>query len=568
MAGGSSGLYSGDIDPEIAELLGTSSNQTGPSRSSPKFDDLFSETGSGSQDKKDSRSPSAVAAATAAAAADMSKKAFAPINQFFEEEKPFFQDPGYYKSIISMDSEASKRMHRMLSEFLNAKDAETRSAARLRFIPAYWDFLSEVVVQLGPKLPQPLLLLLRFGALLPSIISEDQRKILGQVIMENRTGEPVHYFDEWLRKVATGEVTPLATDEEVKVNKKGTDTSAISQKLEKSQGILTAQVNLIMTRCSEIQAMENIISQYALTLGKHDRHRKFTDLAMSYNSTQRQALFNIQETVKKLNDMDKAMDILYRDLDKLQTEVESLESKLQEAGGGSSSVDSKIALGELNSLRQVHKLTCGRQGNHFPILIKNYMPPSAREIGIREQVIQIMSEVERLDPGLFHRSFKGTVNRIVPHVILMPSYGDFGVCWEPFEKFNRSTSRGRIAIPMYSKNLKLAVISGLADLRWQVAKEKAGYHWMDPSEGITGLYYTYFDSRKMRGDIKQFFVNDYTLWITKEAEGTQKLDKEVRGIFWRNLSFPPEVRDMLKNRGFVYSELYRKDINRSMSDGY
>lgn len=564
MAGNSGDLYSGDIDPEIAALLGSSVSQAGPSRTSPNFDELFSEGPSPSRDKPEIKSSQAAASA----AADLSKKAFAPITQFVEQEKPFFADPGYYKSIISSESDSAKRMHRILAEFLNAKDSETRSAARLRFVPAYWDFLNEVVVRIGPSLPQPLQLLLRFGALLPSIISDDQRKILSQVIMENRSGEPIHYMDEWLRKVATGEVTPLATDEEVKPNKKSNDTSAISAKLEKSQGTLTAQINLIMSRVSEIQALEASIAQYGGTISRHDRHRKYQELGMPYNPSQRQALFNIQEAVKRLSEMDKQLDILYRDLDKLNAEVDSLEAKLAEAGGGSSAVDSKIALGELASLRQVHKLTCGRQGNHFPILIKNYMPVALRDIGIREQVIQIMSEIERLDPGVFLRSFKGNMNRIVPHVILLPSYGEFGVCWEPFEKYNRSTSRGRVAVPMYPKNLKMAVISAVADLRWQVAKEKAGYHWMDPSEGITGLYYTWFDSRKLKGDIKQYFINDYTLWITKESEGTQKLDKEVRGIFWRNMPFPQEVRDMLKNRGFVYSELYRKDINRSLSDGY
>lgn len=563
MAAGSDGLYSGDIDPEIAALLGTTPPKAGPSRGVPNFDDLFSEAPQVAAKKDLSATANA-----ATAAADLSKKAFAPITTFFESPKPFFNDPGYYKNIIGTESDTAKRMHRLLSEFLNAKDTETRSAARMSFAPAYWSFLEEIVPLVGPRLPQPYLLLLRFGALLPSLITDDQKTILCSVIMENRTGEPIHYMDEWIRKVATGEVIPLATDEEVRPNKKSADTSVLNQRLEKAQGTMTAQINLIMTRFSEIQSIENALAGYTAALGKHDRHSKLPSLNLPFNASQRQALFNIQEGVKRLNDLDKAMDGLFRDLEKLQSEVDSLERRITEAGGSSAGIDSKVAVSELQTLRQVHKLTCGRQGNHFPILIKNYMPPSARDIAFREQVIQVMSEVERLDPGCFLRSFKGNFNRIVPHVILLPSYGEFGVCWEPFEKYNRSTSRGRVAIPMYSKNLKLAVISAIADLRWQVAKEKAGYHWMDPSEGITGLYYTWFDEKKLRGDIKQYFINDYILWITKESEGTQKLDKDVRGIFWRNMPFPQEVRDGLKNRGFVYSELYRKDINRSMSDGY
>ena len=141
-----------------------------------------------------------------------------------------------------------------------------------------------------------------------------------------------------------------------------------------------------------------------------------------------------------------------------------------------------------------------------------------------------------------------------------------GVSAEPFERFNRATSRGRVAVPLFPKDVKTAVIAALADLRWQVAKEKAQHYWME--EGLTGRYYQWFSDRKMKGDVREFFINDYILWLTKESEGTQKLEREVRAVFWRYIPFPQALRDSLKNRGFVYAELYKKDINRSMSDGY
>ncbi|OQY37912.1 MAG: hypothetical protein B6229_07195 [Spirochaetaceae bacterium 4572_7] len=177
-----------------------------------------------------------------------------------------------------------------------------------------------------------------------------------------------------------------------------------------------------------------------------------------------------------------------------------------------------------------------------------------------------MKYIEGIDPGVFRRTHRRVTHRIVPHVIIIPCYGDKGVCWEPFEKFNRATSRGRVAVPLYPKNLKLAVITAMAELRWEVAKAKAQYYWME--EGITGRYFQWFEGAKLRGDVKMRFIDDYILWITKESEGTQKLDKDVRGIFWRNLPFPKKLREHLRNRGFVYSELYKKDSNRELSDGY
>jgi hypothetical protein len=192
--------------------------------------------------------------------------------------------------------------------------------------------------------------------------------------------------------------------------------------------------------------------------------------------------------------------------------------------------------------------------------------PNIQEIATRENVINEMAQVESLDPGLFLRTHKGQTSRIVPNVLLLASYGETGVCWEPFEKFNRSTSRGRIALPLFSKSPRIAVLTAMADLRWQVAKEKAQYYWME--EGITGKYYQWFTERKLRGDVREYFIRDYVLWITKESQGTQKLDREVRGIFWRLMPFPQEIKDNLKNRGFVYGELYKKDQNIARSDGY
>ena len=56
--------------------------------------------------------------------------------------------------------------------------------------------------------------------------------------------------------------------------------------------------------------------------------------------------------------------------------------------------------------------------------------------------------------------------------------------------------------------------------------------------------------------------------MTKESEGVQRLDKDVRGVFWRHIPFPQELKDKLKTRSLVYQELCQRDMNRAMSDGY
>jgi hypothetical protein len=255
----------------------------------------------------------------------------------------------------------------------------------------------------------------------------------------------------------------------------------------------------------------------------------------------------------------------YRSVDAMTQELEGLKRKTEDMDT-SSMVDTRILVNELGSVRQMHKLCCGRQGNHFPVLYQQYFRPIIKEIGIRENVINLMAKVESLDPSLFVRTFKGQETRIVPHVVLLPCYGDTGICWEPFERKNRSSSRGRIALPMFPKEISYAVMYALGDLRWQIAKEKAQHYWME--EGITGKYYQWFDETKQKGDVKEAFIRDYIIWITKEGEGMQKLERDVRGIFWREMPFPQDVKERLKNRGFVYTELYKKDQNRASSDGY
>ena len=69
-------------------------------------------------------------------------------------------------------------------------------------------------------------------------------------------------------------------------------------------------------------------------------------------------------------------------------------------------------------------------------------------------------------------------------------------------------------------------------------------------------------------EVKEYFIEDYILWMTKESTGVQRLEKDVRGIFWRDMTFPKELKEDLRKRFLVYDELCKKDANREMSDGY
>ncbi len=536
------------IDPEIAELLGADDSETGDG--TPEFDQLF-----GGKKKTEDVQEEGV---------ELGKEAFPEITVTEEAAKPFFNDKNYYKKAMSGEGDVAKRFHATMTQFLNTKDPQERSLYRGRLISAYWNLAESIAVKAGGELPIQKRLMLRYGAVLPNIISPEQREMLSKVVLDNKTGEPVYYVDEWMNKIASGQIGTSATDE-VKVKKRSDDAQVVT-KLEKARGQKDVQQGLLATKLSELSTAEIQLKSAVDTLLNRSDNPAFPGLKFGYSEEQRSCLSDISSLVKTLGATDREISSLYQQLSNATDEVEELTNKAADAGHDVATVDESAVKEEFNTVRQMAKMCVGRQGNHLPVLMKQYFRPNMREMGTRENVIIEMAGVEAIDPGVFERTFKRQTNRIVPYVILVPCFGDSGICWEPFERYNRATSRGRIAIPMFPKDLKTAIISALGDLRWQVAKEKAQHYWME--EGLTGNYYQWFEGKKMRGDVREFFIQDYILWITKESEGTQKLDRDVRSIFWRYIPFPQHLKEMLRNRGFLYSELYKKDLNRAASDGY
>ena len=540
-------IFAGDIDPEVADLIGVPTKPA--SEDVPDFSDLFDES-----DASD--------AAALEDAPDFSLRGFVVPEALDEDPKPFFADKNYYKSVLTGEGEVSQRVHSVLGSFLNAKEPQDRSMYRSRLIPAYWELVSKMAPKVVGAGATPKTLTLRFAALLPTLLSAEQRTMLSRTIFDNKTDEPIHYVDEWVTLIARGRVNPSAVDE-TKASSQNINQKLNAQ-LEKTRGRYEAQLSLIRNQQTEIQDQETLLSQQLQEISHHEPREVYNGLWGPYSDSQKTALSEMGNVIRRLLTVNKELRRQFTELATIQDQLDDLRRKESESGG--SSVDSRVVVTEMNTVRQMAKMCIGRQGNHFPVLMKQYFRGGLHDLCTRENVIRQLAQVEYLDPGVFLRTFKMQTNRIVPNIIIVPCYGDSGICWEPFERYNRASSRGRLAIPMYPKDVAVAIIGALGDLRWQVAKEKAQHYWME--EGLTGWYYQWFSDTKQKGDVKDAFIQDYILWITRESEGTQKLAREVRDIFWRYLPFPQDVKDKLKNRGYVYNELYKKDQNRAMSDGY
>jgi hypothetical protein len=545
-------MFQGDLDPEIAALLGTPKNSSSPAAPPPPdYSKLFDEPLDEIESPED-------------AELNLNSSGFPEVTKRFSDTPHrAFDDPNYYKQALSGEGDIAQRVHTILQKYINTKDPKDRAVYRQQLITAYWDFLACVARKTPGKLPDSKKYLLRFGILHPSFLDSDEKSFFSKLVIDNDLGQPIYYLDEWFRAVGTGVIRNSSTDE-VRIAKNNTQIR-MQQLLDKAEGKREGAKSLLKAKDEERLNLERALQERVQLISEHFPLDEFPDVNACYSDSQKRVFGEIQEILKNLAKSDRDLDLFLKDFYQADADVRTLLEKVEEDGGGVS-VDIRAVDTEFDTIRQMAKLTIGRQGNHFPIMSKEYFHCTPNDVAFRENVISQFAWVESIDPEAFCRSYKNRLNRIVPYVILIPSYGDLGICWEPFDRFNRATSRSRIALPMYPKNLSIAVLAAVADLRWQSAKEKASYYWME--EGLTGNYYQWFTARKLKGDVKESFIQDYIIWMTKESEAIQKLDKEVRGIFWRYVPFSKAVKEKLKDRSYTYQDLYQRDINRSLSDGY
>ncbi len=502
---------------------------------------------------------------------DLSITKFNAIEKFFEDEPHvYFDDPSYYKTCLTGEGPASQRVHQVLSKYLTCQDPKDRTVYRQQLIMAYWELVHVMAPKMSDfSISQAKRMMLRYGVLLPSLFSPEQKLTFAKAIVNNDTGEPVYYMDEWFKEIASGRLTLSATDETRPKRANSGDASAEQQHLmqlkSKNDGKVQSSESFLNAKETERQMMEAELKNRVEALCEHSMVIGAEPHRMPYTEMQRKLFSEITERLRALQKNDKELANYLKEYEEARSVGESLSAKMQNAPE-SIEISKGDLETEFNTVRQMAKMTVGRQGNQFPVFTREFFHCTPKGTGFRENVLNLMAWIEENDPGAFCRIHKNTPHRIVPYVLLVPTYGDFGFCWEPFDRYNRITSRGRIVVPMYPRDLKISLLMAVADLRWQVAKEKASYYWME--EGLTGQYYQWIESQKLKGDLKSYFISDYVLWMTKELDGVQRMEKEVRAIFWRYIPFSQAKKDELKKRSLVYQELYQRDINRSMSDGY
>lgn len=507
---------------------------------------------------------------------DLNRKGFEKIEKPLEDTpSQIFNDPKYYKIALTGENQSAQRVHQLLSKYLTCQDPKDRAVFRQQIVTAYWELLRGMTGKMGqPSVPMPKRMMVRYGVILPSLFKQETKDFFSKIVIENNTEEPVMYMDEWFKEIASGRMTNSATDEKKQKAANMTpdqaamaEQSRLMQLQSKNSGRMQSAENMLGMKENEREMLENELNQNIASLCEHQVVPGFEPHKEAYTEAQRKLFATITDLLRRLSKNDKELAKTLNEFIESKNTYDNVQDKISVDGGVTLGAnDTEAVKIEFETVRQMAKMTIGRRGNQFPIFSREFYHCTERGTGTRENVLEVLRWIESIDPGVFHRIHKNVPNRIVPYVLLVPTYGDRGFCWEPFDRYNRVTSRGRIVVPMYPKDLTIAVLTAVADLRWQVAKEKASYYWME--EGITGQYYQHYEQQKLKGDLKEFFIEDYILWMTKESTGVQRLDKDVRGIFWRNMPYPKELKEVLRKRSLVYDELCKKDANREMSDGY
>ncbi|MGL4393796.1 MAG: hypothetical protein ACRCS8_01015 [Brevinema sp.] len=471
------------------------------------------------------------------------------------------------KLLIGVDADFVERFLTIKQNYETATDKEDKRMYRDKFSAMYWELYTHIAKMINPEMSTAKRLYLRFGVMdLRYLTPEDQEAILKRPITApSYENDTIFYADEWLLGILQGKIKPSAVDETEKAPKGapsggGGGAAMASGRQEKFQATLKVEeerlVNFLAQRATALESLTAVVESLK------ELHQEPESTVAGAFSKEQLAAFdgmpNIQKEIRRLN---KEISTTIKTIDKAKESLKDLEGGEDAGGGfgGGGMVGGNMAhvVSEVDNIRQMHKMTVGRQGNLFPYLSSQNIPKETKDYLYKETVKKKLDEWLKIDPEAFFRTYKGENHNIPPYFILVPGYGTMGVCWEPLDPQNKQFSKGRISLPIYTRIPDASLLMAVGDIRWQVAKELASYYWME--EGLTGRYYEYYLNAKLKGDLKSLFVKDYVLWMTKETQGVQKLEQDARYVFWRYVPMPDDRKVMLAAKGYYYNQLWEKE---------
>ena len=227
-----------------------------------------------------------------------------------------------------------------------------------------------------------------------------------------------------------------------------------------------------------------------------------------------------------------------------------------------------------NMVKSAMRITSDNLRAYVPVLTEHSFKGAPNRIFMQPKRMEVITDkINKLDYTLFFRETTWKVpgkselikKEVTPYMILVPSSGVRVQMWQEMINNMRST-RGRLVLPvLFNGDIEKATIKAFAHFRWELNKVIAGANWMDPTEGgLVGSYYDYsqyYDKnyKELSLEAKELikiqfqrikidrdrFAADYLLWLQNESQGIPKLNKVVRGMFYKYVPFPKETRTYL-----------------------
>lgn len=247
---------------------------------------------------------------------------------------------------------------------------------------------------------------------------------------------------------------------------------------------------------------------------------------------------------------------------------------------------------EIKEMLQMNcRLCSGNISSHLNILTRHQITqPLEKVIITKDTVLQEVRKILLTDFGAFHREVLYTnavmnIQRefiqvqVTPNIVIVPSIGTVIQFWQDREGNDR-LSRGRLIAPiMATAELQMMLLRAIGTYRWEICKTTMGPDWNNISvSSLTADYTDYVQffykskelseevKEKIAEDMKRFrddrarFVNDYTVYMRFESEGSQRMNRVARKIFTKHIPFAREIRERLLKLP-SYTEVVQKSIN-------
>lgn len=463
------------------------------------------------------------------------------------------------KLLTGEDPPFVERFLTIKHKFETETEKDQKAVARDQFVGLFWDLYNRVGLQISPSMPSAKRLFLRFGIVDMRYLSpEDQKTVLSIPLNPpDYSMETIYYADEWLQGIREGRLKPSSSDETGSKQQKPAAPTMVNPKREKFEALINVEkerYGRFLKDKDEAVSRLNAVAEHLSLTGSDER----LGISGLLHADQLKYVDELSDIQKEIRRQHKEMAQSARSIEKAVEQLREIDSaELSASGAGNMGFYgnmTEIIQNEISCLRQMQKMTVGRQGNMFPILNSSLISKEAKSPLYKTYLKKRVEYWLELDPEAYNRTYRGEMMNIPPYTILMPGYGTIGVCWEPLDKDNRQFGKGRCAVGIFSRIPDVSVLSAIGDIRWQAAKEIASYYWME--EGLTGRYYEYYLSAKLKGDLRHLFITDYLLWMTKETQGVQKLDKDARYVFWRYVPLPDEKKIWLSKKGYYYGQLW------------